>query len=76
MFQRLMSQIAAVKKDMVILEKSQFSALLVDNQVAALFIPFFSYSFLPSKGFKLAHLSAEVQDPDSEAQDSAGCRCR
>lgn len=25
------------------------------------------------KGFKLVHLSAEAQDPDSEAQGSAGC---
>lgn len=32
MLQRVMSQIAAVKKDMVILEKSEFSALLAENE--------------------------------------------
>uniref|UniRef100_H3CTL9 Mitochondrial calcium uniporter regulator 1 n=1 Tax=Tetraodon nigroviridis TaxID=99883 RepID=H3CTL9_TETNG len=32
MFQRVMSQITAVKKDMVILEKSEFSALLAENE--------------------------------------------
>lgn len=38
MFQRVMSQITAVKKDMVILEKSEFSTLLAENEVGALFI--------------------------------------
>lgn len=33
MLQRVMSQIAAVKKDMVILEKSEFSTLLAENEV-------------------------------------------
>lgn len=33
MLQRIMSQIAAVKKDMIILEKSEFSALLTENEV-------------------------------------------
>uniref|UniRef100_A0A8C7XC47 Mitochondrial calcium uniporter regulator 1 n=1 Tax=Oryzias sinensis TaxID=183150 RepID=A0A8C7XC47_9TELE len=33
MLQRVMSQIAAVKKDMIILEKSEFSALLAENEV-------------------------------------------
>lgn len=37
MFQRVMSQIAAVKKDMVILEKSEFSTLLAENEVGASF---------------------------------------
>uniref|UniRef100_A0A7N5ZT27 Mitochondrial calcium uniporter regulator 1 n=1 Tax=Anabas testudineus TaxID=64144 RepID=A0A7N5ZT27_ANATE len=32
MLQRVMSQIAAVKKDMVILEKSEFSTLLAENE--------------------------------------------
>ncbi|XP_029004415.1 mitochondrial calcium uniporter regulator 1 [Betta splendens] len=32
MLQRIMSQIAAVKKDMIILEKSEFSALLAENE--------------------------------------------
>ncbi|KAI1889281.1 hypothetical protein AGOR_G00177520 [Albula goreensis] len=32
MLQRVMSQIAAVKKDMIILEKSEFSALLTENE--------------------------------------------
>ncbi|XP_036377251.1 mitochondrial calcium uniporter regulator 1 [Megalops cyprinoides] len=32
MLQRVMSQIAAVKKDMIILEKSEFSALLSENE--------------------------------------------
>nr|XP_020444011.1 mitochondrial calcium uniporter regulator 1-like isoform X2 [Monopterus albus] len=32
MLQRVMSQLAAVKKDMVILEKSEFSTLLADNE--------------------------------------------
>uniref|UniRef100_A0AAQ4PQ35 Mitochondrial calcium uniporter regulator 1 n=1 Tax=Gasterosteus aculeatus aculeatus TaxID=481459 RepID=A0AAQ4PQ35_GASAC len=32
MLQRLMSQIASVKKDMVILEKSEFTALLAENE--------------------------------------------
>lgn len=35
--QRVMSQIAAVKKDMVILEKSEFSTLLAENEVGASF---------------------------------------
>lgn len=34
MFQRVMSQTAAVKKDMVILEKSEFSTLLGENEVS------------------------------------------
>lgn len=33
MLQRVMSQIAAVKKDMIILEKSEFSALLAESEV-------------------------------------------
>ena len=33
MLQRVMSQIAAVKKDMIILEKSEFSTLLAENEV-------------------------------------------
>lgn len=37
MLQRVMSQIAAVKKDMVILEKSEFSALLAENEVNGFF---------------------------------------
>lgn len=37
MLQRVMSQIAAVKKDMVILEKSEFSALLAENEVNVFF---------------------------------------
>ncbi|KAK0144657.1 Mitochondrial calcium uniporter regulator 1 [Merluccius polli] len=32
MLQRVMSQIAAVKKDMIILEKSEFSSLLAENE--------------------------------------------
>ncbi|KAF7706173.1 mitochondrial calcium uniporter regulator 1 [Silurus meridionalis] len=32
MLQKVMSQIAAVKKDMIILEKSEFSALLAENE--------------------------------------------
>lgn len=34
MLQRVMSHIAAVKKDMIILEKSEFSALLAENEVS------------------------------------------
>lgn len=34
MLQRVMSQIAAVKKDMIILEKSEFSTLLAENEVS------------------------------------------
>lgn len=37
MFQRVMSQITAVKKDMVILEKSEFSTLLAENEVSTSF---------------------------------------
>lgn len=37
MFQRARSQITAAKKDMVILEKSEFSALLAENEVGAFF---------------------------------------
>lgn len=33
MLQQVMSQIAAVKKDMIILEKSEFSTLLAENEV-------------------------------------------
>lgn len=33
MMQRVMSQIAAVKTDMIILEKSEFSTLLAENEV-------------------------------------------
>lgn len=33
MLQKVMSHIAAVKKDMIILEKSEFSALLAENEV-------------------------------------------
>uniref|UniRef100_A0A3Q4H2H1 Mitochondrial calcium uniporter regulator 1 n=1 Tax=Neolamprologus brichardi TaxID=32507 RepID=A0A3Q4H2H1_NEOBR len=36
MLQRVMSQIATVKKDMVILEKSEFSTLLAENEVQLL----------------------------------------
>lgn len=36
MLQRVMSQIAAVKKDMIILEKSEFSALLAESEVCVL----------------------------------------
>lgn len=35
MLQQVMSQIAAVKKDMIILEKSEFSTLLAENEVGA-----------------------------------------
>lgn len=49
MFQRVTSQITAVKKDMVILEKSEFSALLAENEAGALFSGFFSFSFMSSK---------------------------
>lgn len=35
MLQRVMSQIEAVKKDMIILEKSEFSALLAENEVSS-----------------------------------------
>lgn len=75
MFQRVMSQITAVKKDMVILEKSEFSTLLAENEVGALFIGLFIQSSSSSKGLKLFKPSAEAQDPDSAAQGSAGCRC-
>lgn len=34
MLQRVMSSIASVKKDMIILEKSEFSALLAENEVS------------------------------------------
>lgn len=34
MLQRVMSQIAAVKKDMIILEKTEFSTLLAENEVS------------------------------------------
>lgn len=34
MLQQVMSQIAAVKKDMIILEKSEFSTLLAENEVS------------------------------------------
>lgn len=34
MLQRVMSQITAVKKDMIILERSEFSALLAENEVS------------------------------------------
>lgn len=37
MLQRVMSHIAAVKKDMIILEKSEFSALLAENEVRQCF---------------------------------------
>lgn len=36
MLQKVMSHIAAVKKDMIILEKSEFSALLAENEVRPL----------------------------------------
>lgn len=36
MLQQVMSQIAAVKKDMIILEKSEFSTLLAENEVGVL----------------------------------------
>lgn len=36
MLQRIMSHIAAVKKDMIILEKSEFSTLLTENEVSVL----------------------------------------
>lgn len=35
MLQKVMSHIAAVKKDMIILEKSEFSALLAENDVSS-----------------------------------------
>uniref|UniRef100_A0A3Q3WE27 Uncharacterized protein n=1 Tax=Mola mola TaxID=94237 RepID=A0A3Q3WE27_MOLML len=35
MLQRVMSQIAAVKKDMIILEKSEFSTLLAENEFSS-----------------------------------------
>lgn len=35
--QQVMSQIAAVKKDMIILEKSEFSTLLAENEVGVRF---------------------------------------
>lgn len=35
MLQQVMSQIAAVKKDMIILEKSEFSTLLAESEVGA-----------------------------------------
>jgi len=38
MLQKIMSHITAVKKDMIILEKSEFSALLADNEVRPLII--------------------------------------
>lgn len=76
MFQRVTSQITAVKKDMVILEKSEFSALLAENEVGAFLISLFSFFFTcVIKGFKLVDLSAEAQNPDSEAQGSAGRTC-
>lgn len=34
MLQRVMSQIASVKKDMIILEKSEFTSLLAENEVS------------------------------------------
>ena len=34
LLQRVMSQIASVKKDMIILEKSEFSTLLAENEVS------------------------------------------
>lgn len=34
MLQKVMSHITAVKKDMIILEKSEFSALLAENEVS------------------------------------------
>lgn len=37
MLQKVMSHIAAVKKDMIILEKSEFSTLLAENEVRPLF---------------------------------------
>lgn len=49
MFQRVMAQITAVKKDMVILEKSEFSALLAENEVGAFFVRLISYPFSSSK---------------------------
>lgn len=73
MFQRLTSQITAVKKDMVILEKSEFSALLAENEVGAFLPPLVLLFFHVFTGFKLVDLSAEAHDPDSEAQGSAGC---
>lgn len=39
MLQRVMSQIAAVKKDMIILEKSEFSTLLAENEVRVFINP-------------------------------------
>lgn len=44
MLQKVMSHIAAVKKDMIILEKSEFSALLAENEVRplSLFVVFFN----------------------------------
>lgn len=38
MLQRVMSQIASVKKDMIILEKSEFSTLLAENEVSVVII--------------------------------------
>lgn len=38
MLQRVMSQIATVKKDMIILEKSEFSTLLAENEVNVVFV--------------------------------------
>lgn len=46
MLQKIMSHIAAVKKDMIILEKSEFSALLAENDVSAVFYLFLYHLML------------------------------
>lgn len=74
MFQRVMSQIAAVKKDMVILEKSEFSTLLAENEVSTSFTGSSLVHRYP-QSFNRFKLSAEAQDPDPTAPGSAGCRC-
>lgn len=72
MFQRLMSQITAVKKDMVILEKSEFSALLAENEVGALLHPLVLILIYVLSGSPPLGLSAEAQDPAPETQGPAG----
>lgn len=83
MLQRVMSQIASVKKDMIILEKSEFSTLLAENEVSVVIIrsfPRLSYVTIYLNGvagksfFIISNFLSETQDPVVAAQGAAGCK--
>lgn len=88
MLQQVMSQIAAVKKDMIILEKSEFSTLLAESEVGAFpsagkFI--FKFDVLAPSAVSVVNLFSlffkyflfyftETQAPAIPAQSSTCCR--